>query len=173
MTLCTKVQNNPQIETVARLAKIIWTEHFNEMIGPEAVAYMIETFQSKPAIIKQIKEQGYTYYLIQPGQKAIGYAGICLNKEKDELFVSKLYLLSSQRGKGYGKQVMQFLENMARKHQVSKISLTVYHKNTTAIQAYKKMGFRHTGSIKRDIGKNIIIHDYTMEKQILSEESIK
>lgn len=166
MNICTKVHNNTQIETVARLAKIIWTGYFNEMIGPEAVAYMIETFQSKPAIMKQIKEQGYTYYLIQPEEKAIGYAGICVKKDKDELFLSKLYLLPSQRGKGYGKQVMQFLEDMAKKQQVCKISLTVYHKNKTAIQAYKKMGFIHTGSVKRDIGNHIIIHDYTMEKRI-------
>ncbi len=161
-----KVRTEEQIETVARLAHTIWREYFNAMIGSETIEYMIRMFQSEPAISHQMQEEGYSYYLIQPEQDAVGYFAICPKKEKKELFLSKLYLLSSQRGKGYGKQAMQFLETLARDEQFNKITLTVFHKNQKAIQAYERMGFQHTGAIMRDIGKDIIIHDLTYQMDI-------
>ena len=92
--------------------------------------------------------------------------GIRPNEKTGELFLSKLYLLSSQRGKGHGKEAMRFLEKTAREGRFGTITLTVYHKNLGSIRAYEKMGFKHTGSVKRDIGRGIVIHDLTMEKEI-------
>jgi ribosomal protein S18 acetylase RimI-like enzyme len=162
-----KVQTEKEIEMVEQLARIIWKDYFSSMIGDEIVDYMLEKLQSKNAISDQIQD-GYLYYLIQSSKNFIGYFAILHKNETDELFLSKLYILHSERGKGSGKAAMKFIESLADKKNCKNISLTVFHKNIKAISIYEKMGFKKTGSIMRDIGSNIIIHDFLMEKIVTS-----
>ena len=53
----------------ARLAGEIWREYFPGIISPEQVEYMVDKFQSLPAMEEQIRSQGYTYYQIRCGKK--------------------------------------------------------------------------------------------------------
>ncbi|UCE48606.1 MAG: GNAT family N-acetyltransferase [Phycisphaerales bacterium] len=158
-----QVSSLSQIETVARLAFEIWNQHFVPIIGKAQVDYMVEKFQSKKAIKEQI-ERGYSYYLIQADGDYIGYSGIC--PKEDELFLSKLYLRVSQRGKGYGRQVVKFLENLARDRGLGKITLTVNKNNTDTIRAYERFGFTNQGPIVQDIGGGFVMDDYKMEKAV-------
>ncbi|MHC4098096.1 MAG: GNAT family N-acetyltransferase [Planctomycetota bacterium] len=104
------VLNNSQIEIVENLAYEIWNEHFTPIIGKAQVDYMLEKFQSRKAISEQI-ENGFLYYLIRTNNDSIGYIGI--HPKQDELFLSKIYIRSSERGRGYGRKAIQFLEKSA------------------------------------------------------------
>ena len=80
-----------QVDELAALAKPIWTDHFTPIIGAEQTAYMIEKFQSAPAMRAQMEHDGYHYYFfLYDGQKA-GYTGI--RRDGDSLFLSKIYFL--------------------------------------------------------------------------------
>lgn len=158
-----KVKTDKDIADTARLARKIWTEHFSDMIGREIVMYLLDKFQSEEAVTQQIRD-GYFYFLIKAENDRIGYFAVQHQKEMKNMFLSKLYILSSERGKGHGKNTMRFIEKMACEKQCRKISLTVFHKNAGSIAAYEKMGFQKTGNIRRDVGNDIIIHDITMEK---------
>ena len=93
------------IETVALLAREIWTEHFTAIIGKPQVDYMLAKFQSAEAISRQIESEGYLYYLLKEGGgEYVGYTGIVPDKNKGELFLSKLYIKSDKRRKGYAKE---------------------------------------------------------------------
>jgi GNAT superfamily N-acetyltransferase len=109
-----KVQTEKQIGKVAQLARIIWTGYFSPMIGDNIVDYLLKQLQSKNAITREI-QNGYQYYLIPRSKKVIGYFAILDKHESSELFLSKLYLLDSERGKGFGKSAMTFIETLARK----------------------------------------------------------
>jgi diamine N-acetyltransferase len=150
-----------QLDIIDALAREIWNEHYTPIIGKQQVEYMIEKFQSKNAMKEQIKN-GYTYYLVEEEGRDIGYIGIQL--KKDELFLSKLYIKSSQRGKGYGKKAVQFLEGLAKTKKLIKISLTVNKGNVKSIAAYEKIGFKNAGSIVMDIGSGFVMDDFKMEK---------
>lgn len=87
-----------QVDELAALAKPIWTDHFTPIIGAEQTAYMIEKFQSAPAMRAQMANEGYHYYFfLYDGQKA-GYTGI--RRDGDSLFLSKIYVEKSFRRKG-------------------------------------------------------------------------
>jgi ribosomal protein S18 acetylase RimI-like enzyme len=159
----TEVITEKQIDIVEALAVDIWNEHYIPIIGKPQVNYMLEKFQSKEAMIEQIKN-GYTYYLVEEEGRNIGYIGIEL--KKGELFLSKLYIMSSERGKGYGKKAVQFLEDLAREKKLNKISLTVNKNNVNSIAVYEKMGFTNLGSIVMDIGGGFVMDDYKMEKSL-------
>ena len=158
-----KVINEKQIKSVEILASEIWYQHFIPIIGKSQVDYMLDKFQSAQAIAKQIN-QGFFYYLILTEKGYIGYFGFL--PKKNELFLSKLYLKSSERGKGFGKNAVNFIKKLAEEKQLKKISLTVNKYNTDTIKTYKKMGFLNTGSVVNDIGNGFVMDDYIMEKPV-------
>ncbi len=160
-----EIKNKRQIKLLETLAHEIWMNHFEPMFENGILEYLFDKVQSKEAISDQIKE-GYSYYFINGKHSPVGYFAYKLSITKNELFLSKLYILSSERKKGIGKRVINFLEEICKENNVSRFTLTVYHKNLSAIKAYEKLGFKNMGLIKRDIGNNIIINDYQMEKSV-------
>ena len=151
-------------QTLASLATIVWTEHYVPIIGIKQVEYMLEKFQSAKTIEQQILA-GANYYLLQSNNKDIGYLSI--SKKEESLFLSKLYVLSSVRGQGFGKIAMEFINNRAIALQCDKITLTVNKYNTNAIKAYEKMGFKKIKEVIFDIGEGYIMDDYYMEKLVV------
>lgn len=162
-----KVSTESQIETVARLAHEIWNQHFVPIIGQAQVDYMLDKFQSKRAIAEQI-ENGYSYYLLKAGSDYVGYTGIY--PREGELFLSKLYIRASERGKGFGRKAIEFLVELARERGLGKITLTVNKYNTDTIEAYEKLGFANLGVLVQDIGGGFVMDDYKMEKVVRREE---
>jgi ribosomal protein S18 acetylase RimI-like enzyme len=150
------------IETVARLAKEIWYEHYVPIIGREQVDYMVPRMQSVPAIAAQIAE-GYEYFLAAVDGEEVGYAAV--RSEDGAVFLSKLYVRKSARRSGIARRMLAHLEDSARVRGLRSIWLTV-NKENPALQAYLRLGFRVTGPIVTDIGDGFVMDDYRMEKTI-------
>jgi diamine N-acetyltransferase len=157
------VTTNDQMSIVETLAREIWTEHYTPIIGKLQVDYMLDRFQSRRAIEEQIKA-GMLYFLIQADDACIGYIAVQL--KDDELFLSKIYVRSSLRRKGYGRNAVQFVELLAKERNLCKVVLTVNKNNVSSIRAYEKMGFQNAGSLIQDIGNGFVMDDYRMEKTI-------
>lgn len=162
--LIEEVCNDIQINVIVGLAREIWNEYFTAIIGNSQVDYMLEKFQSKKAITEQL-EDGYLYFLIKANNEAIGYIGV-LPKDK-KLFLSKLYVRSAKRDKGYGREAIKFLEELAIKKGVNRISLTVNKNNSATIETYKKLGFEVRDHVIQDIGNGFVMDDYEMQKDLL------
>ena len=159
----TAVANSREIVRVAELADIIWREHYIPIIGRAQVDYMLEHFQSAPAIEKQIA-QGVYYFVIQTEGLTVGY--LAFEKQGKTLFLSKIYLLDSHRGKGFGKAAMNFLEEKARSLECADIALTVNKYNDQSIHAYTQMGFSKKEGEITDIGGGFVMDDYRMVKPL-------
>ena len=156
--------NNKDFKVIAELAKTIWTEHYTPIIGVEQVKYMLDKFQSKKAIKKQVMDDNYMYYILSNESITIGY--ISIKKNDDTLFLSKLYIDKHNRGKGFGKLAMNFIEELAKNLNCNKIYLTVNKYNTNSIKTYKKVGFNIIEELVIDIGNGFIMDDFKMEKLI-------
>ncbi len=152
------------IDTLAAVASDIWYEYWPEHIGADQTDYMVNNFQSKQAITKQIREEGYLYFLIVAEGKIVGYCGVHPEEQNGRLFLSKLYLYASERGKGYAKASMQFLIQLCKFNNLRAIYLTVNKYNDLAIRAYKAAGFETIDSVETDIGDGFIMDDFIMEK---------
>ncbi len=158
-----EVLTKHQIEIVESLAREIWTEHYIAIIGREQVDYMLDRFQSRQAIKEQIRD-GALYFLMKEDNEFIGY--IAVQPKGADLFLSKIYVRSSRRNKGYGKKAVRFAEGFAIEKGLRKIVLTVNKNNVNAIKAYEKMGFRNAGPLVQDIGNDFVMDDYIMEKTV-------
>lgn len=160
-----EVSTENQIETVESLAREIWTEHYVPIIGKGQVDYMLDRFQSGKAISEQIRA-GLLYFLIEEDREFIGYMAV--QPRGDDLFLSKIYVKSSRRGKGYGKKAIQFVERLAKEKGSRKIVLTVNKNNIDAIRVYEKIGFKNLGPVLQEIGNGFVMDDYKMEKTVQS-----
>ncbi len=158
-----KAKNTSDYISIANLGTQIWTEHYTSIIGSDQVTYMLDKFQSVTAIENQIKE-GYNYFILLFDKVPVGYLSIIV--KDSSLFLSKIYVLNSERGKGIGKFAMHFIENKALELALKSITLTVNKFNLNSIKAYQKMGFVTTESIVMDIGGGFVMDDYKMVKLI-------
>ncbi|MEM9925592.1 MAG: GNAT family N-acetyltransferase [Cyanobacteria bacterium P01_D01_bin.50] len=151
------VDNINAVNKVSKLADIIWNEHYLPIIGKEQVLYMLNKFQSEDAIKQQIN-QGYKYYIIIDNQVEAGYFSVQYRPAK--LFLSKFYILKSFRGKGIGKQGIEFIKKTFSN---STIQLTVNKNNSDSIAFYRNVSFQIIDNVVVDIGCGFVMDDYIME----------
>jgi diamine N-acetyltransferase len=75
----------------------------------------------------------------------VGYIVLCFGYSLEWLgrdaFVDEFYLLPHCRGRGWGRKTMAFVEDAARKLNVTALHLEVMHHNTSALELYRKLGF--------------------------------
>lgn len=154
------VDSAEKIETMCRIASRIWHEHYTPLLGTAQVDYMVEKFQSVPAVTEQIRN-GYRYYLMELDGEYAGFLGI--RYDPDALFLSKLYVDRPFRRKHLAAQGLEYLKKDCAEHGLSKIWLTVNRENSGSIAAYKKLGFQKVREEKADIGQGYFMDDYIME----------
>lgn len=148
------------------LAETVWTEHYSPIIGPEQVKYMLGEFQSAVRIYRDMSEGGYIYFTAFIGGKAAGYCAVRPDEAAGGVFLSKLYVEKSFRGRGISRRFMKLLAELAFKRGCGHIWLTVNKHNSGSIAAYKKMGFTIVEDIVTDIGGGFVMDDYKMRLEL-------
>jgi len=143
---------------IADIARTIWNEYYPSVVTQEQVDYMIENFQSAPAIERDV-EEGYRYFVIYCDGERAGY--LALLPEKDSVFLSKIYIFERFRGKGAATAVMRLIKDIAKGK--DSIYLTVNRNNRRAIAFYEKEGFVITSQKKKDIGGGFVMDDHIMK----------
>ena len=144
---------------IEHLANIIGREHYTPIIGEDQVHYMLQKFQTAEVFESQVAS-GMTYKILWEEKTAIGYCAY--EKRENILFLSKIYVEKSFRGKGIGKVTVQHIVDQAKTLGCNKIELTVNKNNTNSIAVYLKMGFRNVAAVVQDIGNGFVMDDYRM-----------
>ena len=160
-----EVRSREQIAEVALLAQEIWQEHYVPIIGQEQVDYMLSEFQSEQAIKEQIADD-YEYYLLIDGERNAGYVAVVPGLSDASLMLSKIYVKHSARGHGFGKRMLEYVEQLCRQRGIETIWLTVNKNNRDSIAWYQRMGFRNMGPTVQDIGHDFVMDDFRMEKTL-------
>ena len=63
----------------------------------------------------------------------------------DSFFVNAVGFYPEKRGRGYGMQLMQEAENIARSRELTGMSLHVFEENSPGVSLYKKLGYDIAG----------------------------
>ena len=160
-----KVETEEQIKELCSLAKEIWNEYSICFISQEQIDYMLEKFQSEQVVKGQINFQNYQYYFMEEDGENIGYFAV--QKQKDNLFLSKIYIKKDFRGKGFARKAFtNAIIPITRELELPKITLTVNKYNFASIMVYEKLGFDRVDSKEFDIGNGYIMDDYIYEYTI-------
>lgn len=153
------IEDSKAVKRMSALASAVVKDYYDPIIGSEQNDYMIKMFQSEEAISQQLKH-GYRYFFMSYGGSDIGF--MAFYKRDDELYLSKLYLEKSQRGKGYAKEMLGFLIDRANEIGVRSITLNVNKNNPTTV-IYERLGFKKLRDEKNDIGGGFYMDDYVYE----------
>lgn len=168
-----QVATGEQISALCEVAEMVWHETYDPILPEGQVDYMVEKFQSEPAVRRQIEQENYRYYLISCEGERAGFLGVSPEHErKGELFLSKLYLLSSFRGRGLAGKAFRFAEEITRQLGLGTIGLTVNKQNLHAKEVYEHYGFQVAESVVSDIGAGYVMDDYIMVKNVEAKASV-
>ncbi|MDY6866242.1 MAG: GNAT family N-acetyltransferase, partial [Halobacteriota archaeon] len=107
-----RVESDDDIDVLVSMARDIWSDCFKDMFDSKTLKKLIESAQSKRAILAHIRD-GYQYFIIDRDDERIGYFAYKIDRFRNELFLSKIYIYSDQRGKGVGKEVLNHLEELS------------------------------------------------------------
>ena len=153
---------------LAELAASIWREYWPAFLGTAQTEYMVEQFQSLPAIERDMREHAYEYWFIHAADddRVVGYTGGHVEPETNRFFVSKIYLRAPERGRGFASATVRFYEDLCRTRGLSALYLTVNKHNDLAIRAYRAKGFQTIDAVETDIGNGFVMDDFIMEKSV-------
>jgi len=117
------------------VAEILMTESvkkpYNEKFTPgSAKKDVLEFFEN-------------SLYVAIDGEKIIGFiASHIVNSDKTKAYIDELWIRSEHQGKGAGKILVKFVEEMYKKKGLSKIRLTT-KKNARSYGFYKKLKYKN------------------------------
>ena len=155
-------EDEKAVGALSELATAILREYYDPIVGVEQNSYMLEKFQSVPALQEQL-DHGYRYYFAADGGRRLGFVGFY--PRGDALYLSKFYLHRDARGRGYGREMLDFVCAAAREAGLSAVELNVNKHNDT-IRIYERMGFRLLRSEKNDIGSGYYMDDYVYRLEL-------
>lgn len=162
MTISVATKN--QLTIVQELANAIWPDTYGTILSQEQLDYMMDLMYSLESLENQY-ENNKIFLLVNDENGFIGFASYEMNFENsNKTKIHKLYILPQIQGKGIGKNLIHYIEDIAKANSNSGLILNV-NKYNKAKDFYLNCGFEITKSIIVDIGKGYIMDDYVMEKK--------
>jgi diamine N-acetyltransferase len=102
--------------------------------------------RARTALLSFLREPAFgRAWLICDGDVPVGYIvltfGYSLEYLGRDAFIDEFFLRESHRGRGWGGQTLDFVEEAARAAGVRSIHLEVVRSNTTAKEVYRRSGY--------------------------------
>lgn len=148
-----------------------YTEHFSAIWTTEGMHNFLNEDFSIHELQASIESPAHHHWLMafDEENRAVGFSKVNWSKpiptsSQMGAELQKIYFLKSQAGKGYGKQLLQFIHDSAKRRNEGFIWLDVLKTNTDAQRFYEGFGFKAIGEIpfstdKTEIGMVVMCCD--------------
>lgn len=153
------------------LAYQTFDESFRPMNTQETIdTYLSETFTTRKLSL-ELMTNGSEFYFIYSDNALAGYLKINYApaqsdiNDPDSVEIERIYVKKEFKGKGLGKQLMDYAEELAVKAGKKYLWLGVWEKNKDAISFYKYIKYKITGEHQFKVG-NEMQTDLIMRKEI-------
>ncbi len=159
------VATESQLGIVQNLAKAIWPDAYGAILSQEQLDYMMKMMYSNESLSSQLRNNN-VFLLAELNEVIIGFASYELNYQNSPFTkIHKLYVLPEIQGKGVGKELIYYIQNIA-KNQANKGLILNVNKYNKAKDFYQHNGFEIADSVVVDIGNDYVMDDYIMKKSI-------
>lgn len=139
----------------------IYYPTYKDILSKEQIEFMLDKSYTIAALQASMNSN-QDFYLLKEGEEFLGFMALSVNTAK-VLRIEKLYLLPEMQGKGCGKLLIDFAQDIAKNTGLSTIELNV-NRGNNAYYFYLKQGFKVTQEI--DIPYyGYILDDYVMQKR--------
>ena len=130
---------------------------------------MLEMMYSHDSLEDQMFHKNCRFIIItDEAAQAVGFAsfGPKASSNTEVYRLHKIYLLPEVKGKGYGKAMMQHVENTAHAEGAHFLELNVNRKNPS-VDFYKTAGYTILKDDVADIGNGFVMDDHIMVKKLV------
>lgn len=139
-------------EGLYEFMKPLWLETYSPILPEKQILFLLNKYFSKEGLA-EYRGLGYRYFRIEE-------AGVLVYVEREtDVYMDKLYLLPSARGKGYAAFAFAEMSKLGKP-----VTLSVNQANTRAMKCYKKNGFSVIKEIAVDLGNGMVNYDYIMQR---------
>lgn len=150
------------IRAIRDLVDITWPASYSSIISKEQIQRMLEVLYHPELLKKQIQDPAHHIILLENNQLLIGYAHGFV--EGDHMKLSKIYFLPEFQGKGYGRILLQHMENRAIQQGICRMTLNVNRQNP-AFHFYQKMGYKILEEVDIPF-ESFWLNDYILQKNL-------
>ncbi len=98
---------------------------------------------SEEALLSELNNPRSRYVVLESGEAIAAYAGCWI--VFDEAHINNVAVAPSQRGRGFGEQIMRYLAKVAFAEGARSMTLEVRASNSVAKSLYAKLGFEICG----------------------------
>lgn len=151
------------IPLIRELTFKVWPQTYAAIISPQQIDYMLEMMYSETSLQKQMGE-GIQFILVYDEEAPVGFAAY-QQIQPGVYKLHKIYILTSQQGKGTGKFVIDHITHDIKQKGAGALQLQV-NRHNKARNFYEKLGFTVIKEADFDIGNGYFMNDYVMEKKI-------
>lgn len=149
------------LNTIAKLAHIIWNNHYVSIIGQEQVNYMLAKMYNPESLSEQLNEKKHIFYLIEKDNEAIGFVSVSSINQLD-YFIHKFYINQQKSNEGIGTIILNSLIEIIKP---KSLILTVNRQNFKSINFYFKNQFKIDRVEDFDIGNGYQMNDFVMVRK--------
>ena len=150
---------------IQELTNQIWPKTYGSIISKEQITFMLEMMYSTESLKNQLTQENLRFYIIILNEKPVGYTSCELHIEPKTAKIHKLYLSHNLHGKGYGRLVVEQLEEIIAQNGIENLILNV-NRHNTAVDFYKRIGFEIIKEEDINIGNDYYMNDYVMGKKV-------
>ena len=151
---------------IRAIAEEVWPKTYGTILSKQQLDYMMNMMYSVASLQTQANEKQHHFILAKENNRAVGFASYEFDCDQtNKTKIHKIYVLSTQQGKGLGKFLLDYVAKEAKKRNNKALFLNV-NKYNPAQHFYKKLGFEITKEEVIDIGQGYVMDDYVMEKTI-------
>ena len=151
------------IQLIRKLTFKVWPETYAAIISQEQIDYMLDLMYSKASLKKQMDE-GCRFIIVYDEKEPVGFAAY-QEIRSTTWKLHKIYILTTQQGKGTGKIVIDHVINEIQQQGATALQLQV-NRHNKARSFYEKIGFTVIEEADFDIGGGYFMNDYVMEKNL-------
>jgi len=149
-----------EIANLCELSRATFVETFAQQNTEEDMAAYLDSHLSIEKLQEEAAESSATFYGYYVEGQAAAYLKVNQTEAQTEqvsfegLEVERLYVLKGHKGKGLGKALMVYAEDLARSEGLEWIWLGVWEHNLAAISFYELGGFEPFGSHVFQLGSD-------------------
>ena len=163
----TEIKNATEKDAVIiiDLATAVWEPTYDPILPPGQAKYMLDIIFEERKIKDQINTGAQTYLLLYDNNQPVGFAAYAARPENPEVYkLHKLYCLPGMQGKGYGKLLVQAVEQAVLAAGKNILELNVNRDNKTKF-FYEHMDYEVAYDEDIPIGP-YWMNDHVMRKEL-------
>jgi GNAT superfamily N-acetyltransferase len=153
------------VETIRQIADKTWWEAYSAILENQQIAFMLADIYSVEKITVQVESNTQTYLILEEEMRPVAFAAYSPREEAPDIYkLHKLYCLPETQGKGYGKILINAVEQKTLEAGKTTLELNV-NRHNKAKNFYEKMGF--AVAYEEDIPIGMYwMNDYVMRKKL-------